>query len=282
MGQIFNQFKTVILLSVLTALMLFIGNFFGRTGFYVAIIFVVIMNLITYFFAHKIVLWMYNAKETKEKDFPKLYKMIREVSSLAKMPMPKVYLIPSEQSNAFACGRNPKHSSVAVTKGLIDLMNDEELKGVLAHEISHIKNRDILVMTVAGTIAGVISYIASMAQWAAIFGIGGDDDNGNFLSLILMAILAPILAMIIQLAISRSREYMADESAAKLLHNSSGLSSALLKLEKDSKKHPMGFGNESTAHLFISNPFTAKGMMSLLSTHPSIESRVQKLKAMKV
>lgn len=282
MAMIFNQLKTMILLAVLTAFMLFIGNFFGRNGFYIAIAFVLIMNVVTYFFSDKIVLWMYKAKEAKEKDNPKLYKMIREVTSLAKMPMPKVYLIPSPSPNAFATGRSPKHSAVAVTEGIMNLLTEDELKGVIAHEIAHIKNRDILIQTIAATIAGVISYIASMAQWAAIFGIGGDDDGGDFLSLILLAILAPLIALILQMAISRSREYMADETGAKTIHNAKSLASALEKLEKGIGKEPMKFGNNSTSSLFIANPFNAKGIFTLFSTHPPIEERIKRLKAMKV
>lgn len=283
MTMIFNQLKTMILLAVLTAFMLFIGNFFGRNGFYIAIAFVLIMNVVTYFFSDKLVLWMYKAKEAKEKDNPKLFKIIREVTGLAKIPMPKVYLIPSASPNAFATGRSPKHSAVAVTDGIMNLLTEDELKGVIAHEIAHIKNRDILIQTIAATIAGVISYIASMAQWAAIFGIGGDDeDGGSFLSLILIAILAPLIALILQLAISRSREYMADETGAKTIHNAKSLASALEKLEKGISKEPMKFGNNSTSSLFIANPFNAKGIFTLFSTHPPLEERVRRLKAMKV
>ena len=282
MTKIFNQFKTAVLLAVLTALMLLIGTFFGKTGFYIAIAFVLIMNLVTYFFSDKLVLWMYNAKEAKEKDNPKLFRIIREVSSLAKIPMPKVYIIPSASPNAFATGRNPKNAAVAVTGGIMELLTEDELRGVIAHEIAHVKNRDILISTIAATIAGVISYLASMAQWAAIFGIGGDDDNGNILGLLLIAILAPIIAIILQLAISRSREYLADETGAKTIHDSKSLASALEKLEKGISKEPMKFGNNSTSSLFIANPFNAKGIFTLFSTHPPIQERIKRLKAMKV
>lgn len=282
MAKIFNQFKTVILLSVLTALMLLIGNMFGKTGFYVAITFVLIMNLVTYFFAHKIVLMIYKAKPAKEKDYPKLYKIIREVTHMAKIPMPKVYIIPSKNPNAFASGRNPKNAIIAVTDGIMTLLTEDELKGVIAHEIAHIRNRDILIQTIAGTIAGVISYIASMAQWAAIFGFGGDDeDGGGIIGLLLIAILAPLIAIILQLAISRSREYLADETGAKIISNPKTLASALEKLEKGIEKEPMRFGNNSTSSLFIANPFNAKGVFALFSTHPPLHERVRRLKAMK-
>lgn len=280
--MLFNHFKTFILLAALTALMLGVGAFFGKSGFYIAITFVLIMNFVTYFFSHKIVLWMYKAKEAKEKDYPKLHKIVREVTSLAKIPMPKVYVIPSASPNAFATGRSPNHAAVAVTEGIMTLLNEDELKGVIAHEVAHVKNRDILIQTIAATIAGVISYLATMAQWAAIFGIGGDDDDGgNFLSLILIAILAPLIALIIQLAISRSREFLADETGAKTIHDSKSLASALEKLEKGIGKEPMKFGNNSTSSLFIANPFNAKGITSWFSTHPPLEMRIKRLKAMR-
>lgn len=276
-----NQLKTVFLLGLLTAILLVVGGFFGRTGLTFAIGFAVLMNFGAYFYGDKVVLAIYKAKEIKENDNPELYKLVREVVHLAHIPMPKVYIVPSANSNAFACGRSPKHASVAFTNGILNLMNKDELKGVIAHEISHIKNRDILIQTVAATIAGVISYLAFMARWGAIFGgFGGDRDRGNIIELLAIAIITPIVAMLIQMAISRSREYLADASAAKTLHNPYGLANALEKLEGDAKRHPMRFGSPSTAHLFISNPFKTRGLMSLLSTHPSIKSRVEKLKSM--
>jgi heat shock protein HtpX len=280
-----NQLKTFILLACLTALLLFVGQIAGGyTGLIFAGVFVVIMNLVTYFYSHKLVLMMYKAKEAKEKEYPDLYKSVREVAHLAGIPMPKVYVIPSQNSNAFASGRNKDHALVACTEGIIKLMSKDELKGVLAHEVSHIKNRDILIQTVAATIAGVISYVAMMARWSAIFGgFGGRGrDGNNLISLLVLAIITPLIAMMIQLAISRSREYLADESAAKILHNPYGLASALEKLEGDARKNPMRFGNPSTAHLFISNPFVGRGLMSLLSTHPPLKERVKKLRSMKI
>ncbi|MBS3122638.1 zinc metalloprotease HtpX [Candidatus Woesearchaeota archaeon] len=281
-----NQLKTFVLLSVLTALLLFVGNVLGgRFGLMIAIVIVVIMNFVSYFYSDKIVLFMYKAKEVKEKDQPELFKIVKEVVSLANIPMPKVYIIPSESPNAFATGRSPSHAAVACTHGIMNLLNKDELKGVIAHEISHIKNRDILIQTVAATIAGIISYVAAMAKWSAIFGgFGGDRNNngGNMISLLLIAIITPIIALIIQLAISRSREYLADESAARILHNPNGLASALQKLDAGIKQNPLKFGEPSTSSLFIANPFNARGMLTLLSTHPQINERVRRLKSLKL
>ena len=275
-----NQLKTVVLLGLLTALLLWVGQLLGGiSGLYIAGVFAVLMNFGSYWFSDKIVLMMYRAKEVADKSHP-LYKTVKEVSEMAKLPMPKVYIIPTDASNAFATGRNPKHAAVAATNGILNLLNHEELKGVMAHEMAHVKNRDILISTIAGTIAGVISYIATMAQWAAIFG-GRDREHSNILSLILLAIITPLIATIIQLAISRSREYLADATGAGIVKNSKGLASALEKLHNDVRKHPMRLGNQATAHLFIANPFSAKGMMALLSTHPPMEERVRRLNAIK-
>lgn len=275
-----NQLKTVVLLGLLTALLLWVGQLLGgMSGLTIAFIFVVIMNFGAYWFSDKIVLAMYKAKEVKESEAQKLYKIVKEVVKQAGVPMPKVYIIPSEQANAFATGRNPNHAAVAATQGILSLLNDDELKGVIAHEIAHVRNRDILISTVAGTIAGVISYVATMAQWAAIFGGRDREDNGNMISLLVLAIITPIIATIIQLAISRSREYLADETGAKIIHNSDGLASALEKLENDAKKHPMGFGNISTAHLFITNPFRSGAFINFFSTHPQINERIKRLKS---
>lgn len=277
-----NQLKTFVLLSMLTALLLFVGNILGgKLGFAVALIFVVGMNLVTYFYSHKIVLFMYRAKEIKEKEDPNLFKIVREVANIADIPMPKVYMIPSSSPNAFATGRNPKNAVVACTKGILELLNRDELKGVIAHEISHIKNRDILIQTIAATIAGIISYIAAMAKWGAILGgFNRDRDSGNMIQLLVLAIITPLIALLIQFAISRSREYLADESAAKLLNNPRGLANALEKLEAGIKHNPLGFGSPSTSSIFISNPFNAKGILTLLSTHPSTKERVRRLNEM--
>jgi len=273
-----NQIKTVILLGALTGLLLAVGRLVGGAqGLTIGLIFAIVMNFFAYWFSDKIVLMMYRAKEIKEKDNPTLFHIVKEVANKAGLPMPKVYIIPSSQSNAFATGRNPEKAAVAVTESIMKLLDKEELKGVIAHEMAHIKNRDTLIQAVAATIAGVISYAAFMARWAAIFG-GRNRDSGNLFELLALAIITPLIATIIQLAISRSREYIADETGAKTLKNSLGLASALEKLEKDAKQHPMGFGNASTSSLFIVNPFTAKGFLTLLSTHPAMDERVRRLK----
>ncbi len=274
-----NQIKTAVLLAVLTALLLWIGSFFGKAGFYFALVFVGIMNFGSYWFSDKIVLWMYRAKEAKQSEYPKLYKIIKEVSNLSGLPMPKVYVIPSEQSNAFATGRSPNHAAVAATEGITKILTEEELKGVIAHEFAHIKNRDILISTVAGTIAGVISYIGNMFMWSAMF--GDDDNRGNIFGLLLLAIVTPIVASIIQLAISRSREYMADYTGARFVKNGNALADALEKIEKNVASHPMRLGTQATAHLFISSPFKRGAFQSLFMTHPSTKSRTDRLRAMK-
>ncbi|MBI2135037.1 zinc metalloprotease HtpX [Candidatus Woesearchaeota archaeon] len=275
-----NQLKTVILLGLLTALLLFVGNLIGGpSGLVVAGIFAIMLNFGSYWFSDKIVLMMYRAKEVTDKNHA-LYKIVKEVSEMAKLPMPKVFIIPSDALNAFATGRSKNHSAVAATAGIIKALTHEELKGVMAHEMAHVKNKDILISTIAGTIAGVISYIATMAQWAAIFG-GRDREHSNFLSLILLAIITPLIATIIQLAISRSREYLADATGANIIKNSNGLASALEKIHKSVATHPMRLGNNATAHMFILNPFKSSGLMNLLSTHPDVNSRIQKLKIMK-
>jgi len=274
-----NQLKTAMLLAVLTALLLWIGSFFGRTGFYFALVFVGAMNIASYWFSDKIVLWMYRAKQAKESEYPKLYKIVKDVSNLSGLPMPKVYVIPSEQSNAFATGRNPNNAAVAATEGIIKILNEEELKGVIAHEFAHIKNRDILISTVAGTIAGVISYIGNMFMWSAMF--GDDDNRGNIFGLLFLAIITPIVASIIQLAISRSREYLADETGARFVRNGNHLADALEKIEKNVAAHPMRMGTQATAHLFISNPLRQGAFLSLFLTHPSTKSRTERLRNMK-
>tara|TARA_Y100000310_G_scaffold203025_1_gene203288 strand:+ start:6121 stop:6972 length:852 start_codon:yes stop_codon:yes gene_type:complete len=280
-----NQLKTVVLLGLLTGVLLWVGNLMGgMQGLAFALVFAIMINFGSYWFSDKIVLAMYRAKEVNEESSHRLFKLVKEVSHLANVPMPKVYIIPTHNSNAFATGRNPKHAAVACTEGILELMNDDELKGVIAHEVAHIKNRDTLIQAVAATIAGVISYVAMIARWGAIFGgFGGRDRRGGSgLELLVLAIVTPIIAAIIQLAISRSREYIADESAAKTLHNSYGLADALEKLEHDAARNPMRFGSPSTAHLFISNPFRGRGMMRLLSTHPPLQERVKKLRGMRV
>ena len=284
-----NQFKTVLLLGGLTSLLLLIGALAGgRTGMTIALIFAGGMNFVSYWWSDKIVLWMYRAKEADKKKQAKLYSIVKEIAIKAQLPMPKVYIIDTPQSNAFATGRNPAHAAVAVTSGVMQLLDEKELRAVLSHEMGHVKNRDILISTVAATIAGVISYITMMARWAAIFGgMSRDNENqgsGNVLELLLLAIIAPIMAMIIQLAITRSREYLADETGAHLSKDPLALASALEKIEKNVHNYPfarMG-KTEATAHLFIANPLKASSFLELFSTHPSTENRVKRLKEMKV
>ncbi|MEM2956373.1 MAG: zinc metalloprotease HtpX [Candidatus Pacearchaeota archaeon] len=277
-----SYLKTGILLAILTALLLFIGNLIGGySGLIIAGIFVLLMNFGSYFFSDKIVLWMYHAKPAGKLEYLWLHKIVEELAKKSRLPKPKLYIIPLKISNAFATGRGPKHSAVAVTEGIIRNLSKDELRGVLAHELAHIKNRDVLIMTIAATIAGTISYIASMARWAAIFGTGRDNEGNNLISLLVLAIVAPIAALLIQLAISRTREYAADESGARIIGDGIPLANALLKLEEEAKTKPLrASGYESTAHLFIVNPFRG-GFASLFSTHPPITLRVEKLRKLK-
>lgn len=277
-----NQLKTVLLLGILTSVLLLIGGLIGGpSGLTVALIFAIALNFGSYWFSDKIVLAMYRAKEIKKSHAPELHDIIAEICKSAKLPKPKVYIIPTDNPNAFATGRNPKHAAVAVTQGILNLLTKEELKGVLAHEIAHVKNRDILIATIAATIAGVISYVAFMARFAAIFGgFGGRNRNNNLLELIALAIIAPIIALILRLAISRSREYLADESGARLIRNPKALANALQKLESASKAHPIRFGSEATSHMFIVNPFSGRSLLSLFSTHPPMQERIIRLRAM--
>jgi heat shock protein HtpX len=243
----------------------------------------VIMNFGSYWFSDKIVLRMYSASEVSESDAPELYAAVRNLSMKAGLPMPRVFIIPDETPNAFATGRNEKHAVVAVTQGILRILNREELEGVIAHELSHIKDRDILIGSIAATIAGAIMMLANMAQWAAIFGGGRSDDEegggGGTIGLIVMAILAPIAATLIQMAISRSREYLADSEGAQVSGNPYGLASALEKLSSASQVVPM-HANPSTAHMFIVNPLSGRSLMNLFSTHPPIEERVARLRSM--
>ncbi len=279
-----NQIKTVFILGLLTGLLLWVGNLVGgMSGLTIALIFAIIFNFGSYWFSDKIVLAMYKAQPVTEKEHPDIFKMVREIVHLANMPMPKIYLIPSENPNAFATGRNPENAAIAFTTGIINLLNNSELKGVTAHELSHVKNRDTLVTTIAATMAGVISYVAMMARWAAIFGgMRGDRDNNGLIEFLALAIVTPLMATLLQLSLSRSREYLADETGAKMLHNAHGLASALEKLKSGNKIHPMRFGSEATSALFINNPFSGKNIMKLLSTHPPLDDRIKKLKEMNV
>ena len=277
-----NQLKTVVLLAGLTGILLWIGSYWGASGLTIAIIFSLVMNVVSFWFSDKIALRIYKAQLAPKADYETLHDLVEETARLANIPKPRVYVIPGDFSNAFACGRSPKHASVAFTRGIIDLLSEDELKGVIAHEVAHIKNRDTLTSTIAATIAGVISYIAFIARWGALFGgFGGNDRDGNGLELLVLAILTPILATIIQLAISRSREFQADASAAKSLHTGEGLANALLKLEKNIAHHPLrpNSTTQTTAHLFIASPFgRVRGLVKLFSTHPPCHDRVKKLR----
>ncbi len=276
-----NTLKTTLLLGGLTLMLIYGGMALGgQEGMIIAFIFAVVMNFGAYFYSDKMVLSMYKAQEITEQQSPEIYDMVRRLSRKAEIPMPKVYRIPTDQPNAFATGRNPEHAAVAVTDGITRILNRDELEGVLAHELGHVKNRDILIGTIAATIAGAISMLASMAQWGMIFGGGRSDDRGgNPIVMILMMILAPIAAMLVQMAISRTREYKADRTGAELVGSPAPLANALRKLEAASKQIPMN-AEPATAHMFIVNPLTGKDLMSLFSTHPSTEKRIAALMSM--
>ena len=279
-----NQVKTYVLMVLLTILLVWIGSLLGgRNGAIFAFILAAAMNFGVYWFSDRIVLRMYRAQEVTEAEAPGLHRMVRELAQVAGLPMPKVYIIPNDAPNAFATGRNPQHAAVAVTSGIMKLLSDDELKGVLGHELSHIRHRDILIGTIAATIAGAISYVAAMARWGAIFGgFGGDDDEGgaaNLIAILVLTTLASIAAILIQMAISRSREYYADEGGGRLAGNPLYLARALAKLDAGAKRIPMEV-NPSTAHMFIVNPLRGGGIQSLFSTHPPIEERIRRLEAM--
>jgi heat shock protein HtpX len=276
-----NQIRTTILLGALTALIVLIGRLLGgQQGMIIAFIFAAGMNFFSYWFSDKIVLKMYRAQEVTPQQAPEIYDMVRELARRAQLPMPKVYVIPQEAPNAFATGRNPQHAVVAVTEGLVQLMSREEVMGVLAHEMAHVKNRDILIGSIAATMAGAIMILGTMARWAAIFGGGSSNDDeggGGIIGLLVMAIIAPLAAMIIQMAISRSREYLADATGAAFAGHPEGLARALEKLGQYSKRLPM-HANPSTAHMFIVNPLSGRSLMSLFSTHPPLEKRIERLR----
>ncbi|MFT4312323.1 MAG: zinc metalloprotease HtpX [Candidatus Woesearchaeota archaeon] len=274
-----NQLKTFMLLAALTALVLVIGSFFGTAGFILATIFVVLMNVGTYFFADKLVLRSYGAREVTKDDHPQLYEQVSRLAKKAHLPMPKVYIIPSATPNAFATGRNPHHSAVAFTQGILHLLDTDELDGVIAHELAHVKNRDILLATIAAGIAGIVSFLSNMALWQVI--LGGNRENASIVHLLLLAIVAPLMATVIQLAISRSREYLADQTAAKLTKNPHALASALQKLTQGVQARPLQ-AHESTASLFIVKPFAGGGFSNLFSTHPPIAKRIKRLEALRV
>ncbi len=275
-----NTVKTALLLGALTGLIMVIGRYLGgNQGMVIAFFLAMMMNFGSYWFSDKIVLRMYRAKPVSETEAPELHRMVRELALQAGLPMPRVCIMPSESPNAFATGRNPQHAVVAVTQGILRLLDKNELKGVLAHELSHVKHRDILIGSIAATLAGAIMLIASMARYTALFGgLGGrdDDDGGGMIGLMVMSILAPIAAMLIQMAISRSREYAADAAGASYAGSPTGLAGALKKIASASRQIPMK-AEPATAHMFIMNPLSGRSLMSLFSTHPPVERRIAKL-----
>jgi heat shock protein HtpX len=281
-----NFFKTAVLLAALTCLVVLIGGAIGgQQGMLLAFVLAAGMNFVSYWFSDRIVLSMYGAQPVDEAAAPDLYRIVRRLATRDAIPMPRVYVIPGDTPNAFATGRNPQHAAVAVTEGIMRVLDDNELAGVIAHELSHVKNRDTLTMTIAATLAGAITYLAHMAQWAAIFGGRRSDDEdsagGGLVGGLLLAILAPIAAMLVQMAISRTREFQADASGARLAGQPWGLAKALEKLEMAASMAPMD-ATPATAHLFIVNPLRGGGLMSLFSTHPPTQERIARLRAMRL
>lgn len=278
-----NVFKTTVLLAALTALFLVVGKAIGGNhGMTIALIMAGVMNLGAYWFSDKLALTMSGAIEVSEEEAPELHAIVRDLAMRAGLPKPRVYIIPTETPNAFATGRNPEHAAVAVTNGILSILSKDELKGVISHELGHIKNRDILISSVAAMIAGAISYLANMAQWAMIFGGGrrsDDDDSGGIIGAMLMMIVAPIAAMLIQMAISRSREFLADATGAKICGRPLALAGALKKLEEWNHRLPMDV-NPATAQMYIVNPLTGGMLANLFSTHPPIEKRIERLNDM--
>src|SRR5438270_5608949 len=277
-----NTFKTAFLLTALTLLLLFVGRVFGgQSRMLITLVFAAVLNFVSYFYSDKIALSMYRAKPVTREELPRAYQVVEWLTQKIRIPMPKIYVIPTDSPNAFATGRNPNHASVAVTQGILNLLTDEELEGVLAHELGHVRNRDILISSVAATLAGAVTMLARMGYYAELFGYGGGSDSrdrrGGALTGLLMLILAPFAAMLIQLAVSRSREYAADESGAHFTGNPYALASALQKLDAYSKRTPM-VASPSTAHLFIIQPLVGGDVWaSLFSTHPPIYKRIERL-----
>ena len=280
-----NTMKTTLLLGLMTVLIIFIGGAVGgQSGMIMAFFLAGIMNIGSYWFSDKIVLAMYHAQEISPQDHPEIHQMVMELAQQAGLPKPRIFLIEDDSPNAFATGRNPQHAVVAVTSGILRILSRQELKGVLAHELAHVKNRDILIGSIAATMAGAIMILAYMARFAAIFGGSRDSEErggGGIIGLLVMTIVAPIAAMLIQMAISRSREYLADASGAKFSGNPLGLAGALEKLETASKQIPMDDPKPATAHMFIVNPLSGRSLFNLFSTHPPIEERIARLKAMR-
>jgi heat shock protein HtpX len=278
-----GMIRTTLLLALLTGLLVIIGRAIaGVGGMILAFIFAVVMNFSAYWYSDKIVLAMYRAKEVSPSEAPRLHRIVENLAMKARLPKPRVYIIPTATPNAFATGRDPKHAAVAVTTGILDLLSEEELEGVLAHELAHIKNRDTLISTIAATIAGVITMLATWARWVAIFGVGGRDREGaaHYIGVLVLAILAPIAALIIQLAISRTREYLADETGARITKKPWALANALRKLEYGVARMPLRDANPSTAHMFIVNPLRGDALLALFSTHPPTAERIRRLESM--
>ena len=278
-----NTLKTTFLMALLTVLLVTVGGALGgEGGMMMAFIFALVMNGVSYWFSDKIVLRMYGAKEIEPDEAPKLHRIVQELTLRAKMLMPKLYLIPQDAPNAFATGRDEKHAAVAVTEGILRILDEAELRGVLAHELSHIKNRDILVGTIAAAMAGAISMLANMAHWGMIFGGRGSDDRegGHPIVALAMIIIAPLAALLVQMAISRSREFGADATGAAISGDPLSLANALRKLQLGAERTPME-ANPATAHMFIVNPLTGGGLMTLFSTHPPLEERVRRLEEMR-
>lgn len=277
-----NNLKTTFFMVLLTLILIFLGNLYGgRSGAMLAFVFAMGINLFSYWFSDKIVLAMYGAKEVSAADAPSLYQTVQSLAARAELPMPKVYMIDSPNPNAFATGRNPQHAVVAVTSGIMNTLNKEELSGVLGHELAHVAHRDILISTIAAAVAGSISMLANMMQWGMMFGSRDDrEEGGNMIAQIAMIILAPIAAMLVQMAISRSREFEADRGGARISGNPMALANALRKLERGAQVTPMADANPATAHMFIVNPLTGGGLFRLFSTHPPTEERIARLEAM--
>lgn len=275
-----NTIKTTLLMGVLTIILVLIGNAVGgQSGAMLFFLFALAMNFFSYFYSDKIVIKMTRSQPITREQAPELYKLVENLVQRAGMPMPKLYITPSAQPNAFATGRNPQNAAVAVTEGLIRMMNRDELEGVIAHELAHVKNRDILIGTIAATLAGAITMIANVIKWGAIFGMGRDEEGGGGVAGIVLAILAPIAAAVVQMAISRSREFEADATGARMSGNPEGLANALLKLERGVQQIPMEV-NPAASHMFIMNPLSGQSLMRLFSTHPPISDRVAKLRSM--
>jgi len=280
-----NRFKTTLLLTLLTLLMVALGSVMGgKTGMAAAFAVALAMNFFSYWFSDRIVLAMYGAREITADDNPSFHGMVERLARRAGLPMPRVYIIPSDSPNAFATGRNPEHAAVAATEGILKILTGDELEGVMAHELSHVKNRDILISTIAATFAGAISMLGNMLQWGALFGAGRRDDEeggaGSLVGSLALAIVAPLAAMLIQMAVSRSREYLADASGAEICGRPLALANALRKLHSAAQAIPLETARPASAHLFIVNPLTGGGLATLFSTHPPMEERIARLESM--